>query len=287
MPLYFRQLKLEGYELVISSSHTFAVGIRPPAGVLHVCYCHTPSHYAWPIAGDQDDQRVARSMLRRGRRLLRQIDRRAAAGPNSFVANSEAVRQRIRRYYGRDATVIHPPVDVSAFAPVAEKEPARFLWVQRLVPHKRPELVAEAFRGLPYRLTMVGVGRLGDRLRANLPPNVELRGWLPRAELTELYARAAGFIHVGEEDFGISMVEALAAGTPVVALSRGGAVDIVRPDVDGILIDDPELAALRAAIVTTAERAWDAETLVARAREFSTQRFVERFEDHLRSLGVR
>jgi glycosyltransferase involved in cell wall biosynthesis len=134
---------------------------------------------------------------------------------------------------------------------------------------------------------MVGVGRIEERLRANLPPNVELLGWLPREALTALYGRAAGFVHVGEEDFGISMVESLASGTPVIALGRGGAVDIVRPDVDGVLIDDPDLDALRAAITTAAERDWDTDALVARSREFSTQRFVERFEAHLRGFGVR
>ncbi len=102
---------------------------------------------------------------------------------------------------------------VDELDPAAPKEPGRFLWVHRLVPYKRPEVVAEAFRGLPHSLTMVGIGPLEQRLRARLPPNVELRGWLSRSELRELYARASGFIHIGEEGFGISMVEALASGT--------------------------------------------------------------------------
>ena len=139
-------------------------------------------------------------------------------------------------------TSIHPPVDVGDFDPGLEKEPGHFLWVHRLVPYKHPELVAEAFRDLPYRLTMVGVGPLERSLRRNLPPNVELRGWVEREELARLYGRASGFIHVGEEDFGITMVEALAAGAPVVALDAGGARDIVRNGVDGVLIEDAEPA---------------------------------------------
>jgi glycosyltransferase involved in cell wall biosynthesis len=170
---------------------------------------------------------------------------------------------------------------VDEFDATGEKEGGHFLWMQRLVPYKRPELVAEAFRGLPYRLTMVGVGPLEQRLRASLPPNVELRGWISREELQALFARASGFVHVAEEDFGIAMVEALAAGMPVVALDAGGARDIVRPGVDGVLIEQAELEPLRAAIRRTAETAWDPAALRARALEFSTERFLERMREWL------
>jgi glycosyltransferase involved in cell wall biosynthesis len=172
--------------------------------------------------------------------------------------------------------VIHPPVDVGDFDPSLEKEPGSFLWVHRLIPYKNPELVAEAFRDLPYRLTMVGVGPLERRLRRMLPPNVELLGWVPRDELARLYASSSGFVHVGEEDFGITMVEALAAGTPVVALDAGGARDIVRPGVDGVLVRRAELGELRAAIRSVADSAWDPAELRSRSLEFSTERFLER-----------
>jgi glycosyltransferase involved in cell wall biosynthesis len=123
---------------------------------------------------------------------------------------------------------------------------------------------------------MVGVGPLERRLRQNLPPNVELRGWVAREDLAQLYGRASGFIHVGEEDFGITMVEALAAGTPVVALAAGGATDIVRDGVEGVLIGGAELGALRAAISVVANSEWDPRELRSRALEFSTERFLER-----------
>ena len=113
---------------------------------------------------------------------------------------------------------------------------------------------------------MVGTGPLESALRRALPPNVELHGWLPREELTRLFATASGFIHVGEEDFGISMVEALAAGTPVVALGRGGALDVVRPEVDGVLIREPLVDEIRAAVDEVARRRWDASALAARAQ---------------------
>lgn len=131
---------------------------------------------------------------------------------------------------------------------------------------------------------MVGVGPLSSRLAADLPPNVQLRGWVPRAELEELFARASGFIHVAEEDFGITLVEALGAGTPVIALNRGGATDIVRPDVDGLLVEEPTVAALRAAVTQLASRSWDAQALADRAETFSRENFLRRMSAHVSQL---
>jgi len=224
--------------------------------------------------------------LRVFRGYLRRRDLAASRRPDAFAANSTAVRDRIRRFYDRDAEVIHPPVDVTELDVATEKEPGHFLWVHRLVPYKQPELVMEAFRDLPYRLTMVGVGPLESRLRKRQPPNVELLGWLPRRELAELFGRAAGFVHVAEEDFGISMVEALGAGTPVVALDAGGARDIVRPGVDGVLIEQAELRALRAGIHAVATGSWDRHALRSRALEFSTDRFLDRMRSWLNEASV-
>ena len=165
------------------------------------------------------------------------------------MAISTAVRERIERFYGRDVDG-RPSAGRRRTTSIrrADKEPGRFLWAHRLVSYKRPEAVVEAFRGLPYRLTMVGVGPLEKSLRETLPDNVELLGWLSREELARRYERAAGFIHVGEEDFGITMAESLAAGTPVIALDGGGARDIVRPGEDGLLIPDAEPETIRAAV---------------------------------------
>jgi glycosyltransferase involved in cell wall biosynthesis len=275
MPRYFASLDLAPYDVVIASSHACAVNVRPRPDALFVCYSHTPMRYAWLPDTDPGQAGPIGSLgLRLFRGRLRRTDLAASRRPDAFAANSATVRDRIQRFYGRDATVIHPPVAVDEFDAGGEKEEGHFLWMQRLVSYKRPELVAEAFRGLPYRLTMVGIGPLEERLRANLPPNVELRGWIPREELRVLFARASGFVHVAEEDFGISMVEALAAGMPVVALDAGGARDIVRPGSDGVLIERAELEPLRAAIRSAAEKQWDPAALHARALEFSTERFL-------------
>ena len=285
MPLYFAHLDLAGYDLVVSSSHACAFHVRPPEGTLHVCYCHTPMRYAWlPQADERRLGRGAQLALRSFAPWLRHRDRRAAVGPDSFIANSTAVADRIHRFLGREATVIHPPVDVNDFRLDGHKEPGLFLCVHRLIPYKRPDVVVEAFRGLPYRLTMVGVGPLEAELRARLPPNVELRQWLPRGELAELFASASGFIHIGEEDFGISMVEALAAGTPVIALDRGGARDIVRPDIDGLLLGAATVEGVRRAVKELRRRHWDRIELRRRAEEFDRARFDARMRNHVAAL---
>jgi glycosyltransferase involved in cell wall biosynthesis len=288
MPRYFAGLDLDPYDLVIASSHACSVHVRPREDATFVCYCHTPIRYAWM---PETEARRAHGFggfgLKALRGWLRRKDREAAQRPDGYVAISEAVRERIQRFYGRDAEVIHPPVDVDDFHPGREKEPGRFLWAHRLVAYKHPEVVIEAFRGLPYRLTMVGVGPLESRLREGLPPNVELRGWVSREELAHLYAEASGFLHVGEEDFGITMVEALASGTPVVGLERGGARDIVRPGVDGVLVDRPEPEAVRDAVRKVAESEWDTNELTARARTFSRERFLEQLLDYVGALHAR
>jgi glycosyltransferase involved in cell wall biosynthesis len=209
---------------------------------------------------------------------LRRLDLEASRRPDVYLAISTAVADRIQRFYGREAVVVHPPVEVADFTPTSgDRE--HFLWVHRLVRYKRPDLVVEAFRGLPYRLTMVGVGPMEVELRKNLPPNVEIRSWLSREELVRLYQGCAGFIHVGEEDFGITMVEALAAGTPVIALARGGATDIVRDGVDGVLLDAAEVATLVAAVKRVVSADWDPRALRERAETFSTEIFRRRLTE--------
>jgi glycosyltransferase involved in cell wall biosynthesis len=283
MPRYFRSLDFSDYDLVVVSSHACAINADPPAGTPCACYCHTPMRYAW--LADTDRGRLGGV---RGRVLsglsgwLRRQDRAAAQRPDLLVANSTAVRERIRRFYGRDAAVVHPPVEVGELRAEHEGSRDRFLWVGRLVPYKRPLEVAEAFRGLPQRLTMVGIGPQEEELRGCLPGNVELRGWIPREELRRLYQEAAGFLHVGEEDFGITMVEALAAGAPVIALGAGGARDIVRDGVDGVLVAEPSVETLRAAVEQVGAKAWDRTALAERAASFSRDDFTARMGKLLR-----
>lgn len=289
MPRWFERLDLRAYDVVVSSSHACAAGVRTRDDALHLCYCHTPMRYVWMPEAERDRVRGLKGLALRGLRgRLRRSDRRAAQRPDVYVANSTAVARRIADFYGREAKVVPPPVAVGDFPSDVERDPAHLLWVHRLVPYKRPLEVAEAFRGLPeLRLTMVGLGPLEPRLRAALPPNVELLGWLPRERLARLFSSAAGFIHLGEEDFGISMVEALAAGTPVLGIDQGGARDIVRQGIDGVLIPDagdPER--VRAGVHALVAGGWDHEALRRSAGRFSEERFRERLATVLRAHGA-
>jgi glycosyltransferase involved in cell wall biosynthesis len=276
MPWYFSHLDVRGYDLVISSSHACALGVRPRDDAFHLCYCYTPMRYVWLPEADQRGAGPKQMALSALRNRLRRWDRAAAQRPDAFVAISTAVAERIEAWYGRTATVIHPPVEVQEFDPTRQKEPGHFAWVHRLVPYKRPLEVAEAFRALTdYQLTMVGVGPLEEELRASAPPNVEIRGWISRSDLADLYARVAGFIHVGEEDFGITMVEAQAAGTPVITLDRGGARDIVQDGVNGVTVSDgADVEQLRAAVERVGGSSWDARTLRASAERFAAPVFA-------------
>ena len=208
--------------------------------------------------------------------------------PDAYVAISDAVRERIQRHYGRDSVVVHPPVDVATSPRPARSEPGHFLWVHRLVSYKRPELVAEAFRGLPQTPDH---GRRGPARGEAAAPlcrrTSSCAAGCPARELASLYEQASGFIHVGEEDFGITMVEALAAGTPVIALDRGGARDIVRAGQDGVLLSEPgSPAAIAAGVRELSATDWDADELRRSAERFSEESFRERLGAVLRAHGA-
>jgi glycosyltransferase involved in cell wall biosynthesis len=234
MPLAVEQFDLSGYDLVISSSHAVAKGVLTGPDQLHVSYVHTPIRYAW----DLQHQYLRQSGMARGvksalvRYLLhrmRQWDSRSANGVDLILANSEYIARRIRKAYRRDAIVVPPPVDIDDFALETDKDDY-FLIASRFVPYKRVDLVVEAFAAMPeYRLVVVGEGpeRANVKAAARGAANIEFRGPVEHAELVRLIQRAQAFVYAAEEDFGITMVEAQACGTPVIAYGRGGARDIV------------------------------------------------------------
>ena len=288
MTRWFERLALDGYDVVVCSSHAFAVAAHPRRpGVLHACYCYTPIRYVWERAIDgRRASGLQHAALEALVGRMRRQDLRSAARPRGHIAISAAVAERIRSAYGRDAPVVHPPVEVGEFAPGEQRDPDHFVWVHRLTPYKRPLEVLEAFRAMPsLRLTMVGVGPLAERVRAALPPNVTLRDWISRAELADLLAGAGGFVHVGVEDFGITMVEALASGAPVLAVDRGGALDIVSDGVTGILISDTGPLAIQAGVQRLRSTSWDPAALSASAQRFSRERFAGELRERLAELA--
>lgn len=233
MPLAIEQLDLSGYDLILSSSHAVAKGILVGPDQLHISYVHTPMRYAWDLQHQYLresglDRRwlgwLARWMLHR----LRLWDLRTVPGVDHFVANSAFIARRIRRVYGREAKVIHPPVDVDGFTCAGSKD-SYYLAVSRLVPYKRMDLIAQAFAAMPDKqLVIIGDGPDRDKLLRHLAPNIEYLGYQPNEVVRHHMQRARAFVFAAEEDFGITPVEAQACGTPVIAYGRGGALETLQ-----------------------------------------------------------
>ncbi|HEY2798739.1 MAG TPA: glycosyltransferase [Thermoanaerobaculia bacterium] len=282
---------LSGFDLVVSSSHCVAKGAIARAGAPHLCYCHTPVRYAY----DQLALYVPPSAWApmRGFKVaalahLREWDVRTASRPTRYLANSNAVADRIRRFYEREATVVHPPVDVAFYDGGGGGGRRRdfLLCVGALVPYKRFDLAIEAARRLKRRLVLVGRGPEEGRLRrlAQAGPSVEFLSGMPPKGLRELYRQCALYLQPGEEDFGISAVEALACGAPVVALGRGGARDVVRDGENGILFTDEGAEGLAAAVERAAGIGFDYTLLRASALPFRPERFADEFDAAVREL---
>jgi glycosyltransferase involved in cell wall biosynthesis len=287
-PSAVESFDLSGFDLVVSSSHCVAKGAIARGGARHLCYCHTPVRYAYeqlalyvpPDAGWLRGFQVA-TLAR-----LREWDQRTAGRPDRYLANSSAVAQRIRRHYDREATVVHPPVDVAFFDAGNRPEPRGdfLLCVGALVPYKRFDLAIEAARRLGRRLVLVGRGPEERRLRALAGSSVEFQSGIPVEGLRALYRSCAFYLQPGEEDFGISTVEALACGAPVVALARGGALDIVRDGENGVLYSDDSAAGLADAVERAGRVRFDYTALRASALPFGPERFADEFDAAVREL---
>jgi glycosyltransferase involved in cell wall biosynthesis len=274
MPLAWRFTKLpRDLDAVISSSHACAKAIGRTDGVPHLCYCHTPMRYAWDFQSERERFPAAlRPAVRPVMAWFRAWDRRTARHVDRFLANSTAVADRIRRFYGREADVVFPPVDTEFFTPGGERGD-EFLYVGRLVSYKRVDLVVRAFEGLPQRLLVVGEGHLAERLKTTAPSNVRFLDSVDSGALRQLYRSARALVYPAEEDFGIAMAEAQACGTPVVALGAGGALDIVRPGETGWHLQGQTVDELRRAVERAATEDLDSAAISSSAARFGRERF--------------
>ncbi|GAA5504903.1 glycosyltransferase [Novipirellula caenicola] len=239
----------EGTDVLISSDAALIKGISVPEGTLHICYCHSPPRYLWEMGEEYRRSSVAaRLALNAFSNRLKAFDYRAAQNVTQFVANSEFVADRIRNYYDRDAVVVNPPVDVDAFVPNRPRE-AHYLVVSELVPYKRIDIAVKAFAAHPdRRLVVIGDGSERTKLQRIATPNVTFMGRQPFSVLKDHYETARAFIFPGIEDFGITPVEAQAAGCPVIAFRKGGAMETVRENETGIFFDEQSPQALAEAI---------------------------------------
>jgi glycosyltransferase involved in cell wall biosynthesis len=289
MPMALESLDLSGYDLVLSFEAGPAKGVLAPPTALHVCYCHSPMRYIWDAQADY--RRSAGPLPRALMSLLfpplRVWDYATAARVDGFIANSDFVRRRIRRAYGREATVVHPPAAVEAFQP-ADRLGAEYLWVGQMTPYKRADLAVDAFNRLGLPLLMVGDGEMQRKLKASAKCNIRFSDHLSFAELKDAYATSRGLIHTAEEDFGIAPIEAMASGLPVLAYGRGGVLDTIVPGRTGQFFEEQTVDSLVAAV--GAFEAWlpafEPQNAVARAARFSGERFDQNFLSALRRFAV-
>ncbi len=284
LPLYpaaFEHFDFHGYDLVLSSSSSFAKGVITPPETCHICYCHTPARFAWRQHEYLSQSRRGRlvSLLLRGMLgRLRAWDVQSASRPDYYIANSYNVAQRIRKYYRRDvAAVIPPPIDTERYAPAPLSEVGpHFLVVSRLVGYKRVDLAVEACNRLGAPLRIVGTGPDLAGLKRIAGPTVEFLGRLPDREVAAEFARCRALIFAGEEDFGMTPLECMASGRPVVAFAAGGALETVADGETGVLFPAQTADSLAAALLSLDDIAFDPAALQKHAARFGLGVFNDR-----------
>ena len=289
LPLYpaaVASMDFSGYDVILSNKSGFIHGLQHTAGQLHLCYCLAPTRYVWDYASYADREgfgswlgRLIRPVIKR----LQHWDFEAAQSPplkkgrpggvDHFVAISREIQARIKKFYGRDSVIIYPPVDTGRFRPSGQPPGDYYLVVSRLIPYKRIDLAVQACSRSGKRLIIVGDGRDRAALEAMAGPTVEFRGRLPWAETAQLMADCRAFIFPGYEDFGITPLEAQAAGRPVIALGRGGALDTVIEGETGLFFHEQSVEALIAAMQQFELGSFDPAVARANAERFNSDRF--------------
>lgn len=276
MPTATESYDLSQYDVIISSSSAFAKGVITSTHNLHICYCHTPTRYLWSdthsYSAELRAPGWAKFFLPPFLTLLRIWDRAAADRVDHFIANSETVRQRITKFYRRESEVIYPPVDVNRFT-VSNEPKTYYLIGGRIVAYKRFDIVIEAFTKLGIPLKVFGTGPAEKELRKKAGPNIQFLGRVSDDERARLFANAIAFLHPHEEDFGITAVESMAAGRPVIAYRRGGALETVIDGVTGKLFDEQSWEELADTVLNFKESDYDPLAIRQHAETFSTAVF--------------
>jgi glycosyltransferase involved in cell wall biosynthesis len=290
-PFAFATIDTRGYDLIISSSHAFSKAVRKAPGAVHVCYCHTPPRYLWDFA---DDYRgVARPIERLAMSLgvmpLRGLDRLAAGGVDHFIVNSRYVGDRVRRAYGRESTVVHPPVAAKPLPsqprPGAERMDF-YLSLGRLVAYKRVDLAVRAALEGGKRLIVAGDGPERRKLEMLGGRHVEFLGEVSEEEAGRLLSECRALVFCGEEDFGIAPLEANAHGAPVIGYAGGGLAESMIDGVTAVLFGRQRWQDVLVAMEEAERREWDREAIAANAARFSEERFREEITSELHRVIV-
>lgn len=286
LPIAVESFDLTPYDVVISSSHAVAKGVLTGPDQLHICYCHSPIRYAWDLqheylrqAGFTKGLRAAYARITL--HYMRLWDTRTANGVDRFIANSRFIARRIQKIYRRDAAVIHPPIDLEAFQLQTNKEDF-YLTVSRLVPYKRVDLIVDAFsRMTNHKLIVIGDGPNLESWSRGATPNVQFLGRQPDSVVRDMMGRAKAFVFAAEEDFGISVVEAQACGTPVICFGRGGVLDSVIPGKTGLFFNLQNAASIQQTVEAfeRTQDTFDPREIRSHAEAFSAERFRHQFQE--------
>lgn len=291
-PLYptaFERFDFRDYDVVLSNKSGFCHGVITGPETMHICYCLSPTRYVWryeQYAEQENLGRITRAVLVPFLTLMRIWDRSASDRVDHFIAISEEIRQRIAKFYGRESTIIHPPVETTRFEPSSTVEDY-YLFVGRLVPYRRLDVLIEAFNKMDRPLYIAGSGRDRDRLEALANDNVKFLGFVHDDDLPDLIARSKAFMFPGEEDFGIAPIQAMAAGRPVIAYNGGGAIETVIPGT-GVLFDEQTPDSIAEAVEKFDADGVSPSFIRAHAERFDTAVFrqklnafiEEKYEDH-------
>jgi glycosyltransferase involved in cell wall biosynthesis len=278
-PLAIEQFDLSAYDVVISTSHAVSKGALTHSDQLHLCYCLTPIRYAWDLTHRYLDTvgGIQKGLARAALHYLRNWDIATLGRVDHFAAISHYIARRIKKVYGRDSTVIYPPVETEKIPFCSTKEPF-YLAVSRMVPYKRIDLVVEAFSHLPdKKLIVVGDGPDMKKIKSLAAKNVEILGWQSDAQIHELMGKAKGFLFAAEEDFGIVVVEAQAAGTPVIAFGKGAALETVAAGRTGLFYSEQTVSSLITALQEFEQKRFDPVLIREHAQQFNRSRFIREF----------
>lgn len=278
-PRAMESFDLSAYDVVISSSSAFAKGVRVRPGALHVSYCYTPMRFVWAKEHYFEKERILapfRWVLPWALTSLKRWDLKTSQGVHDYIAISEHIRRRIRDAYGRESRVIYPPVEVDRFS-ISKDIEDYYLIVSRLNPYKNVDLAIHACNEMGRRLVIIGTGPYEPTLRKIAGPSIEFKGRVSDEELPKYISSCRAFLFPGEEDFGIAPVEAMAAGRPVIAYGRGGALETVVDGVSGHFFNDLTVNSLKEAMARTDRTSFEPERIRQNAQRFSVAEFKTNF----------